>query len=180
MNRANVKYKVSQKKRGQEEIVGFVLIVVIVVIIFVIFLGIKLRNPEPQQRESEIIYQFLESAMEQTTECELNTGGRVLSLDELVKECYSRDLLCVSGDSSCEVAEKTLKKILNNTWKVGADYPYKGYEVKANYFYNSSEHSQNEEVFLITAGNCTTSFTANSYWIAELPGNIVVDAKLCT
>ena len=168
-----------KSKRGQEEIVGFVLIVVLVVIVFVIFLGIRLRNPEPSQKQSEILYQFLESAMEQTTDCVLSENGRNIVLDDLIKECYSVDNRCDSGMTSCESVEKTMKNILNNTWRVGADYSYKGYEIKANYFDNSSSQTQGEEVFLISEGNCSNSFDGNSYWIPEFPGSIIIDAKLC-
>jgi len=170
----------SKGKRGQEEIVGFVLIVVLVVVIFVIFLGIRLRSPEPAQKESEIVYQFLESAMEQTTNCVLSQNSRNVVMDDLIKECYSSDNLCSSGETACEAVEDTMKRILNNTWKVGQDYLYKGYVIKANYFINSSNQEQNEEVFLITQGNCSNSFIGNSYWIPEFPGSIIVDAKLCS
>ena len=169
----------NNKRKGQEEIVGFVLIVVIITIIFVIFLGIKLRNPEPTQRESEIIYQFLESAMKQTTECVLNTNGRRVSLDELIKECQSTNTLCENGENSCDAAKETMTNMLNNTWKVGENYPTKGYEATVIYSYNSTSQTQNEEVFAILVGNCSNSFSGNSYFIPQFPGSIVVNAKLC-
>ena len=169
-----------KSKRGQEEIVGFVLIVVLVVIVFVIFLGIRLRNPEPSQKQSEILYQFLESAMEQTTDCVLSENGRNIVLDDLIKECYSTNNVCVSGESSCDNVEATMRDILNNTWKVGAEYPYKGYEIKANYLDNSSSSDPGEEVFSIIEGNCSSSFDGNSYWIPEFPGSIVIDIKRCS
>ncbi|MBS3081408.1 hypothetical protein J4416_00535 [Candidatus Pacearchaeota archaeon] len=169
-----------EKRKGQEEIVGFVLIVVIVAVVFVIFLGIRLRNFEPSQKQSEILYQFIESSMEQTTECVLSLNGRNLALDSLIKECYSTDNRCTSGETSCQIAEKTMRNILNNTWKVGVEYPYKGYEIRADYFYNSSNQGQNEEILLIAEGNCNNSFVGNSYWIPEFPGSIIVNAKLCS
>src|SRR3989338_10651414 len=169
-----------EKRKGQEEIVGFVLIVVIVAVVFVIFLGIRLRNFEPSQKQSEILYQFIESSMEQTTECVLSLNGRNLALDSLIKECYSTDNRCTSGETSCQIAEKTMRNILNNTWKVGVEYPYKGYEIGADYFYNSSNQGQNEEILLISEGNCNNSFVGNSYWIPEFPESIIVNAKLCS
>ena len=91
------------KRKGQEEIVGFVLIVVLLVIIAVIFLGIRLRNPEPTQKDSEIVYQFLESSMEQTTSCKTSESGRFISMDSLIRDCHSSNSLCVSGNSSRNV-----------------------------------------------------------------------------
>mgnify|MGYP001579249276 FL=1 len=167
-------------KKGQEEIVGFVLIVVLVVIVAVIFLGIRLRNPEPAQRESEIVYQFLESAMEQTTSCKTSESGNFLAFDSLVRDCHSVNSLCVSGDKSCEIVKQTLDNMLNSTWSVGPAYPYKGYSAIGDYNINSTGESQQESIFNLTSGNCGKSFVGSSYWIPEFPGNIIVRLNLCS
>lgn len=167
----------NNKKKGQEEIVGFVLIVVILAIAMVIFLGIKLRNPEPAQKESEILYQFIESSMEQTTECVIRQNGRNVALNELIKECHSFDNDCLNGKSSCDVVEETMDSLVSSTFKVGADYPYKGYTITAEYSANSSSP---EEIFSLEAGNCTNNYIGNSYFIPQFPGNIVVRAKICS
>lgn len=166
-------------RKGQEEIVGFVLIVVLVVIVLVIFLGIQLRNPKPQQRESEVIYQFLESSMEQTTNCTLSEGASYLALDDLIRECHESGSLCISGDNSCDSAEETFKKLVNGSFVVGPSYPHKGYDVSALYVVNASGQSQTESVLNLTAGNCSGNYIGNSYWIPEFPGSIIVRTKLC-
>lgn len=166
------------KRKGQEEIVGFVLIVVIIAIVFVIFLGIKLRNPEPVQRESEILYQFIESSMEQTTDCILNNNGRNEVLNELIKECYSTNNVCLSGIDSCDSVKITLETMLNSTWQVGPNYPYKGYEFNIDYNSNLTEGGDN--ILSIIKGNCSNTFIGNSYSIPQYPGRIVVSAKLCS
>jgi len=168
------------RKKGQEEIVGFVLIVVLIAVVFVIFLGIKLRNSEPTQKESEIIYQFLESSMEQTTDCVLRPNGKNLVMNELIKECHFTDNTCISTKSSCETSKDTMKGILEATWKVGEEYPYKGYELNVNYDYNSSSGEKNEEIFSIIEGNCNNTYIGNSYWISAFPGSIILEAKLCS
>ena len=166
-----------KKKKGQEEIVGFVLIVVILAIAMVIFLGIKLRNLEPTQKESEILYQFIESSMEQTTDCVIRQNSRNIDLNELIKECRSFDNNCLNGRSSCDVAQETMREITDSAWKIGPDYPTKGYEILAEYSTNSSE---SEEIFAITSGNCTNNYIGNSYFIPQFPGSIVVRAKICS
>lgn len=166
-----------RKKKGQEEIVGFVLIVVILVIAMVIFLGIKLRNPEPSQKESEILYQFIESSMEQTTECVIRQNSKNIALNELIKECHSFDNNCLNGVSSCNVAKDTLQEIADSAWKVGPDYPYKGYTIFAEYNKDSSE---TEEIFNISSGSCSNNYIGNSYFIPQFPGNIVVRVKICS
>lgn len=171
---------VKMNKKGQEEIVGFVLIVVLLVIVGVIFLGIKLRNPEPVQRESELIYRFLESAMEQTSGCRTSETGGFLSVDSLIRECHSFNTECVSGENSCDIVEITLKDILNATWQVGPQYPFKGYELKVDYYLNSSGQQQAESILNITSGNCGSSYSGSSYWIPEFPGSITTELKLCS
>ena len=166
-------------KKGQEEIVGFVLIVVLVVIVLIIFLGIQLRNPKPQQRESELIYQFLESSMEQTSNCTLSSGASYLALDDLIRECHETGSSCISGESSCDSAEETFKELVNGSFEVGQNYPHKGYDISALYVVNVSGQSQTESVLNITAGNCSDTYLGNSYWIPEFPGSIIVRAKLC-
>lgn len=163
-----------KKKKGQEEIVGFVLIVVILAIAIVIFLGIKLRNPEPSQKESEILYQFIESSMEQTTECVIRQNSR--ALHELIKECHSFDNNCMNGKGSCDVAKDTIKEITDSAWDVGPEYPYKGYEILAEYSTNSSG---SEEILVVSSGNCANNYIGNSYFIPQSPGNIIVRAKIC-
>ena len=166
-----------RSRKGQEEIVGFVLIVVIIAVALVIFLGIKLRNPEPVQKESEILYQFIESAMEQTTDCVLRENGKNLAMGELIKECDSLGNSCLNGQTSCDVARSTMDDMLKAAWKVGPDYPTKGYELNATYNQNNSE---SEEIFSLMMGNCTNSYIGNSYFLPQFPGNIVIEVKLCS
>lgn len=168
-----------RKRKGQEEIVGFVLIVVIIAVAFVIFLGIKLRNPEPVQKESEILYQFLESSMEQTSDCVIRQNGKNVALNELIKECHSFDNSCLNGQTSCEAARDTMESLIKSAWKVGQQEFYKGYEVTARYSYNISS-DESEDVFSITEGNCSNNYIGNSYFIPSFPGSIVVSARLCS
>ncbi len=175
-----MKYFNKSKKKGQEEIVGFVLIVVLVVIVLIVFLGIQLRKPATGQRESEWIYQFLESSMEQTTDCTLSEGASYLALDELIRECHETGSSCVGGVTSCDIAKDTFTKLVNGSFTVGQDYPYKGYDISAIYAVNSSGQSQTESVLNITAGNCSNTYTGSSYLIPEFPGSISVRVKLCS
>lgn len=168
------------KRKGQEEIVGFVLIVVLVVVVLVIFLGLQLRNPKPEQRQSEIVYQFLESAMEQTTNCALSERSSYLPLDSLIRECHETGSLCFNGQDSCDYAQDSIKELLNNSFPIGSNFPYKGYEISINYFVNESGQQTNELLFNVTSGNCLNSYTGNSYWIPSFPGSLVVSAKICS
>lgn len=168
-----------RKKKGQEEIVGFVLIVVIIAIAFVVFLGIRLRNPEPVQKESEILYQFIESSMEQTTDCVIRENGKNLALNELIRECHSFGNTCLNGENSCDVSIASLKGMIDASWKISPQDVYKGYEFKVNYYLNSSSEDDGEEIFSLIKGNCTSAYIGNSYFIPQFPGNIIVSGKIC-
>lgn len=167
------------KRKGQEEIVGFVLIVVLVVIILIVFLGIQLRKPPTEQSESDLIYYFLESSMEQTTNCTLSEGASYLALDELIRECHETGSSCFGGATSCDIAKDTFTKLVNGSFAIGPDFPYRGYDVSASYNFNSEAQPQTESVLNITSGNCSNTYTGSSYLIPEPPGSINVRVKLC-
>ncbi len=167
-------------RKAQEEVMGFVLIVVLLVIVGVIFLGIRLRNPEPVQRESELISKFIESSMEQTTNCKTSESGNFLTIDSLIRECYTYDNECISGEKSCDIVENTLKNILNATWQVGPDFPFKGYEIKINYYLNLSEQQQSDNILNLSLGLCEKSYSGSSYGIPEPPGSINTEIRLCS
>ncbi len=173
--------KILKKARnGQEEIMGFVLIVVLLVIVGVIFLGIRLRNPEHVQRESELIYRFIESSMEQTTDCKTSESGNFWALDSLIRDCHTYNNECTSGDKTCDIVENTLKDILNSTWQVGPDFPFKGYEVEISYSFNSSGQQQFDSVLNLSSGLCSSSYSGSSYGIPEPPGHITTKVKICS
>ncbi len=169
-------YFKANKRKGQEEIVGFVLIVVLVVFVLIVFLGIQLRKPVKEQRESEVIYQFLESSMEQTTNCTLSEGASYLELDELIRECSETDSSCLGGATSCDIAKDTFTKLINESFAIGPDYPYKGYNISTIYSINFSGQSQTESVLSIAMGNCSNNYIGSSYLI---PQSLNVKLKLC-
>lgn len=168
------------RKRGQEEIVGFVLIIVLVMVVIMVFLGISLRKGGDSQRESQEVYQFLESSMEQTTECALSEGRSLLKLDELISECYSSNNECVNEEKTCNVLNETFTNILEASWKYGEDFQIKGYELGIVYSHNNSNQAgQREEILEIMGGSCEGSVFGNSYWTPEFPGSITTTLKLC-
>lgn len=101
------------KKKGQEEMIGFVVILVLVVVIGLILLVISLRNMgDSQVRESEEINSFLFSIRPYTTSCV--SRGYPQTIREVVADC-SDGKLCDNGKSACEVLETTIKDILDSS-----------------------------------------------------------------
>ena len=165
-------------KRGQEEIVGFVLIMIIVSIVFVVFLGISIRKSSSGTTDSLDVYQFLESSMEYTTDCAFSSIPDYYSLGELFEKCYSGND-CLEGGNTCDVLNVTVNGILENSWNIDPEggSNIKGYEFIAKYVINSS--IQNEEIMSLRKGNCTGRISGATYLTPAFPGVIEIGLKLC-
>ncbi len=102
-------------KKGQEEIVGFVLIIILVMVISVVFLGIMLRKEgENSLAKSEELESFLSSVLHYTSDCEIPSNN-YLDIGELVTKCDKRDICENNNKGACEVLEKTLESIIKNS-----------------------------------------------------------------
>jgi len=166
-----------KRKRGQAEIVGFVLIIVIVSVVFLVFLGISLRGGVANVTESRDVYQFLESSMEYTTTCVTSFYPDYRKLGELFDECLS-NTNCLDGSETCDVLNETLLQVIENGWLIGEDSPYKGYEFVS--MYRASVNSAEEEILSLTSGNCTGRTRGASYLVPTFPGNIENRLKICS
>ncbi len=138
------------RNKGQEEIVGFVLIVVLVTIVLVVFLGILLRQEGNNTAESSEVWQFLGSISEYTTECAISYEPDFYKFDELVRSCQKGEM-CLSGKSACKVLNDTSKGLIGASWSIGLESYIKGYEFKAL----SENGEQKEMIFRLSKGNCT-------------------------
>ncbi len=163
-------------RKGQEEGVGFVLIIVIVVIVFLILMGIMIRQKSPDvKKESRDITQFLESAAEYTSDCAMRYEPAYSKVGDLMKECH-RESFCISKLGACEVLENTLRGLIDSSWQVGANRPIKGYILNITYESNQSS----EEILAIIKGNCGFEIREGEYLYPDAPGTIVADLKLCS
>ena len=114
------------KNKGQEEMVGFALIIILVAIIMLIFLGFSIRSPEKENVESYEVESFLQSMLQYTTKCENNIER--LSIREVIFSCLNEEE-CLDGTKSCDLLKSDLTGILDESWKVGEDRPVKRYEL---------------------------------------------------
>ncbi len=132
-------------KKGQEEMVGFALIIIIVAVIILVFISFSLRDSQKETVESYEIDSFIGSFLEYTTDCRDRTND-LLTVKDLIIECDNLNV-CGDGRPACDVLDSTLKGIIDESWKVGADRPIKGYELNI-----SSEESN---ILSIEKGNKT-------------------------
>lgn len=163
-----------KNRKGQEEIVGFVLIVVVVSVVLLIFLGLTLTGDSEIRRESRDVSQFLDSAMEVTSDCAVNFVPDYSRLGELFEECYSGSR-CVDGREACEVLEADFEGIIGASWQIGEEFPVKGYNFSSFYTTNLTE----EEIISFSDGNCNGSISGADYLTPAFPGRIVGRLELC-
>lgn len=163
------------RKKAQEEITGFVIIVVLVIIILLVLL-VLFSNKPSIKKESQDIYQFMESALQVTSDCAINYEPKYSDFGNLIKNCRDGKI-CTSGKESCEVLESDFSKILSQNWNIGDNSPYSGYEFLAEYSSNFSISP--EKIINIFEGNCSSSFKSASGFISSYPGKIEYSLKIC-
>jgi hypothetical protein len=165
------------RRKAQEEIIGFILIIVLVTVVFIVFLGISLRSDSGNlDLESREVYQFLESMMEHTSDCAINYEPAYSELSELLRDCHSNSALkCTNGEKACEVLEESISGLLGNSWEVGEDRSVKGYSFKSEYRTNSTQ----EEILEIESGDCSGSLKGSEYIGSAYPGSITSSLDLC-
>lgn len=168
-----------RNRRGQEEMVGFVLIIVIIAIAILVFLGISVRQGSVQDTKDSVdVYQFLESSMEYTSDCAIGFVPDYASIGELFRECRSGNN-CLEGGTACGVLQESLEDILARSWNVGEDNPIKSYELNS-YHVSGSDGETSEEIISVASGECAGSFKGATYITPAFPGKIRVELKLCS
>lgn len=114
-------------KKGQEEIVGFVVILVIVSVVILVLLWFLLTSPSEAAVESFEVESFIQTALQYTTDCEGNL--EFLPIEELIIACEEKDS-CLDGKDSCKVLEENLREVIESSWKVSEQSAIKGYDLK--------------------------------------------------
>ncbi len=137
----------NKKKKAQEELVGFAVIIIIVAVILLFFLNFYLRSGEKESVNNYEVDSFIQAFLPYTTDCE--DYLEYLSVQDLILECND-DAFCLNDEKACDVLNSTLKNIVGKTWKVGENYPVKGYELKITI--------NQQEVLSFIEGNITKNY----------------------
>ena len=158
-------------KKGQEEIIGFVLIIVLVAIIALVFLAINLRRA-PEKLPSTELESFLQASMRYGTDCFSSPEIRY-NLKDLIVACDNREK-CMNDADACDVLNKTLMQILKENWNPGAENPNKYYGFKA---YNQET---NRTIASLKEGVCTGTMTFSDISIPSLSGDLKAELEICS
>jgi len=156
-----------KSKRGQEEMVGFALIIVLVAVILIIFLGISLGRGKKIEKESYEVESFLSTVMQYTSECK--NSVELLSIQKLMFACYEKQV-CENGKDSCQILEKDVTGMLKEAWPI-ADSPVKGYEFGI---------SVNNKTLItqIKQGNLTQNYKGTSDYFSRSGTQYAISVKI--
>ena len=150
------------KKQGQEEMVGFALIIIIVAVIILVFVALTLTKPEREEVESYEVESFLQALLQHTTDCEDNI--EYLSVQKLIFKCNVK-ARCLDERDSCVVLNDTLKEIIDNAWLVDDG----GYVL---------EITSGEDVMLsLSKGNTTSSYQVGSQAFSRAGERMMISFK---
>jgi len=178
--------KININKRGQEEMVGFVLIMVVVAVVFLVFLGIFVRQRgNVENIESTEVAQFLDAVVDVTSECSLNGGFSFLTVSELIRKCVEEPATICNSDqeSVCSVLKETLYNLTRAGWNFGAGSVTKGFDLVI-YRYDAARNSRDNiylndgEPFQIGYGTCGAR-SRGADKLLYLQGTIIIEMDLC-
>jgi hypothetical protein len=122
-----MKNRITKNKLGQEEMVGFALIIVVVTVILIALLAFYIKKPDSTSSAGNPqVNSFIQSFLQYTTTCEQSSEN--ITLQSLIFKCQDKEI-CLNGASTCKALNDTLKGIIQESWKVGPTYPVKGYNL---------------------------------------------------
>ena len=162
------------KKNGQQEMVGFVLIVVLVVIGLMVFLVISVTS-EPESVESSEVDNLLGAVFKHTTDCAIQFEPEYDDFGELFKSCYEGKTCKNLGVFACDYLNESLRKVMEASVDSMADVNYYILEF-------SSEESDGgyEGILRIEEGVCTGSEVIGAIKPLVSGGDdLIVSLRLC-
>lgn len=163
------------KNKGQEEIVGFIIIIIIMSIVALIFLAFGFRE-SGNTNESVEAKHLLGSVLEFTSDCAIGYIPAYGKISGLIRECNSNSGgKCVDGREVCKALNSTLEDMFETGIKFGENRLIRGYVFKADYGLENNF----EQVIYLTSGNCSAGISGAEYPIPANPGRIITRIELC-
>lgn len=159
-------------KKGQQEMVGFVLIVVLVMVGMMVFLVISLRDT-PEEKGSIQVGHALDAIMKHTTECAVIYEPDYDNFEDLFKSCYKNDRCSNLGVSACDYLNETLREVVVDMMDTEATVS--SYQV--NFF--SKDDTGQQGILTFQKGNCTGVMSAAQRSIISGSESLVIQMKIC-
>ena len=157
--------KIMKQKKGQEEMMGFVLIVLVIVIMGLVFFAFSARkHGDSVWQKSSETDDLLSSMLAYTTDCRVS--GSNISIKELIRACSEspKDVCRNTQENVCEKANKTLNEMLSALNINVADKPIHGYNLTVA---TSDNDNEVPLPIMVSIGNQTGNSFVSS---ASIPG----------
>ena len=153
-------------KRGQEEMIGFALIIIIVAVILLVFLAISLNKSKKEVLGENEVKSFIQSFLSYTTSC-AEYSDNYYSIQKLITECVNYESNCLDGRKTCDVLNSTLEGIVEESWPVGENTPIIGYELIIA--------SEQAELISCIKGNITNNYKGSMQEFSSRGMSIIID-----
>ena len=147
-------------KKGQQEIVGFVIIVVFVIIGLMFFLLYSLKQGGVSDDKDLVLGNLMSSILQFTTSCSIDAEKQTVS--EMLRNCYIGEGCDNDARTSCNILEDELSQMLNASYKTEGKIDGLSFE-----FYKDDDGSilEVQNFDKITIGGCV----GNNYRAFEQP-----------
>ena len=160
-------------KKGQQEIVGFVLIVVLVVVGLMVFLLISVRD-SPEQEKSVEVGNMLDSLMKHTTECAIVYEPDYDDFEDLFKSCHQGDRCTNLGVDACDYLNESLRAVLEGMFATESSR-VTAYQLD---FFVKDDNGE-EGLLRIFEGNCTGAVSSAQRNIVSYSDDLIIQMKVC-
>ena len=159
-----------EKKRGQEEMVGFALILILVAVIFIVFISVYIKRPVERVNDAEV-NSFVQALMQYTTQCQ-EENLENLTVQKLIGKCQDRNPCYYKGMDPCVLLNNTIKDITKESWNVKPGSPIKGYSFTINI--SKGEDLPQERFLNITGGVVTNNYRTGFQPFGNINGDNII------
>ena len=159
--------------KGQQEMVGFILIVVMVVIAIMIFVVISVRKPA-EIIESKDVSNMIGSMLRYTTDCAIVFEPQYDDVRDLIKSCYSNEYCSNIDEEACDHLEDILNETITDVLKT--DNRISFYEIDVMH---RDDVGSVSIIPTISGGICEGSAAGSQESIATTAGNLIFRVRVC-
>ncbi len=161
------------KNRGQQEMVGFVLIVILVVVGLMVFLVISVRSGDDDVKSVEV-ENMLNALMKHTTDCAVVYVPDYDDFEDLFKSCHQGDQCSNLGMSACDSLNESLRAVLEGMFATEATID--AYQI--DFFVKDDEGQQG--LLTVFEGNCSGIVTSAQRSVVSHSDSLIIRMKVCS
>lgn len=156
-----------KNKLGQQEMVGFVLIVVLVMVGLMVFLVISVRGSDNKDSTNSVVSNMLDIIMRTTIDCN-NLDD---NFEDLSKSCFKGDFCSNLNESACDYLNESLGDVVSSM--VLSDASVDGWSVD---FFKKDEAG----IMRWSEGECNGTSSGAQRNIPSGGTNLVMRLRICS